>query len=39
MQNNIPTVYYLEIDYCIVKSTNRSTILPFCTKNIKKLRI
>jgi hypothetical protein len=26
MQNNIPTVYILEVDCCIVKSTNLSTI-------------
>ena len=41
MQNNIPTVYISEIYCCIVKSTNLSTILQFCTKNmkIKNLRI
>ena len=39
MQNNIPTVYISEIYCCIFKSTNLSTILQFCTKNIKKLRI
>jgi hypothetical protein len=43
MQNNIPTVYISEIYCCIVKSTNRSTILQFlsefCTKNTKKLKI
>jgi 6-phosphogluconate dehydrogenase len=41
MQNNIPTVYISEIyNYCcIVKSTNLSTILQFCTKNMKKLKI
>ena len=38
MQNNIPTVYISEI-YCIVKSTNLSTILQFCTKNMKKLNL
>ena len=36
MQNNIPTLYISEIYCCIVKSTNLSTILQFCTKNIKK---
>ena len=35
MQNNIPTVYISEIYCCIVKSTNLSTILQFCTKNVK----
>ena len=35
MQNNIPTVYISEIYCCIVKSTNLSTILQFCTKNMK----
>ena len=39
MQNNIPTVYIPEIYCCIVKSTNLSTILQFCTKNMKKLKI
>ena len=41
MQNNIPTVDISEIYCCIVKSTNLSTILQFCTKNmkIKKLRM
>ena len=39
MQNNMPTVYILEIYCCIVKSTNLSTILQFCTKNMKKLKI
>jgi hypothetical protein len=34
-QNNIPTVYISEIYCCVVKSTNLSTILQFCTKNIK----
>jgi hypothetical protein len=38
MNNNIPTVYISEIHCCIVKCTNLSTILPFCTKNIKKLK-
>jgi hypothetical protein len=35
MQNNIPTVYISEIYCCIVKSTNLSTILQFCTKYMK----
>ena len=38
MQNNIPTVYISEIYCCIdsiVKSTNLSTILQFCTQNMK----
>ena len=35
MQINIPTVYISEIYFCIVKSTNLSTILQFCTKNMK----
>ena len=35
MQNNIPTVYISEIYCCILKSTNLSTILQFCTKNMK----
>ena len=42
MQNNIPKVYISEIYCCydcIVKSTNLSTILQFCTKNMKKLKI
>jgi hypothetical protein len=39
MQNNIPTVYISEIYCCIVKSMNLSTILQFCTKNMKKLKI
>ena len=39
MQNKIPTVYISEIYCCIVKSTNLSTILQFCTKNMKKLKI
>jgi hypothetical protein len=39
MQNNIPTVYISEIYCCIVKSTNLSTILQCCTKNMKNLRI
>ena len=39
MQNNIPTVYISEIYCCIVKSTNLSTILQFCTKNMKKFKI
>ena len=39
MQNNIPTVYISEIYCCIVKSTSLSTILQFCTKNMKNLRI
>jgi hypothetical protein len=39
MQNNIPTVYISEIYCCIVKSTNLSTILQFCTKSMKKLKI
>jgi hypothetical protein len=38
MQNNIPTVYISEIYCCIVKSTNLSTILQFCTKNMKNLK-
>jgi hypothetical protein len=38
MQNNIPTVYVSEIYCCIVKSTNISTALQFCTKNIKKFK-
>jgi hypothetical protein len=38
MQNNIPTVYISEIYCCIVKSTNLSTILQFCTKNMKKMK-
>jgi hypothetical protein len=38
MQNNIPTVYISEIYCCIVKSTNLSTVLQFCTKNIKKFK-
>jgi hypothetical protein len=38
MQNNIPTVYVSEIYCCIVKSTNISTTLQFCTKNIKKIK-
>jgi hypothetical protein len=38
MQNDIPTVYISEIYCCIVKSTNLSTILQFCTKNMKKLK-
>ena len=38
MQNNIPTVYISEIYCCIVKSTNLSTILQFCTKNMKKFK-
>ena len=39
MQNNIPTVYISEIDCCMVKSTKLSTILQFCTKNMKILKI
>ena len=38
MQNDIPTVYISEIYCCIVKSTNLSTILQFCTKNMKKFK-
>ena len=38
MQNNIPTVYISQIYCCILKSTNLSTILQFCTKNMKKLK-
>ena len=38
MQNNIPTVYISEIYCSIVKSTNLSTILQFCTKNMKKFK-
>jgi hypothetical protein len=34
-KNNIPTVYISEIYYCLVKSTNLSTILQFCTKYMK----
>ena len=37
MQNNIPTVYISEIYCCTVKNTNLSTILQFCTKNMKKI--
>ena len=32
-------IYISEIHCCIVKSTNLSTILPFCKKNLKKLKI
>ena len=32
---SIPTVYISEIYCCIVKSTNLSTILQFCTKYMK----
>jgi hypothetical protein len=39
MQNNIPRLNILEIHCCIVKGTNLSTILPFSTKNVKKLKI
>ena len=39
MQNNIPAAYISEIYCYIVKSTNLSTILQFCTKNMKKLKI
>jgi hypothetical protein len=39
MQNKIPTVYISEIYCCTVKSTTLSTILKFCTKNMKKLKI
>jgi hypothetical protein len=39
MQNNIPTVYISEMYCCMVKSTNLSTILQFCPKNMKKLKI
>ena len=35
MQNNIPTVYILEIYCCIVKSTNLSTIYSGLTQAIK----
>jgi hypothetical protein len=38
MQNNIPTVYISDIYCCIDKSTNLSTILQFCTKNMKKFK-
>jgi hypothetical protein len=38
MQNNIPTVYNSEMRYCIVKSTNLSTILPFCTIKYKEIK-
>jgi hypothetical protein len=33
MQNDVLTVYISKIHHCIVKSTNLSNILPFCTKN------
>ena len=39
MQNSIPAVYISEVYCCVVKSTNLSTILQFCTKNVKNLRI
>jgi hypothetical protein len=39
MQNKISTVYISEIYCCIVKSTNLSTVLQFCTKYMKKLKI
>jgi hypothetical protein len=39
MQNDIPTVYISVIYCCIVKSTNLSTILQFCTKNMKTFKI
>jgi hypothetical protein len=35
---SVPTVYISEIHCCIAKSPNLSTILPFCTKNIKLLK-
>jgi hypothetical protein len=36
----MPTVHISEIYCCIDKSTNVSTILPFCTKkNLKNLKI
>jgi hypothetical protein len=38
MQNKKPTVYISEIYCYIVKSTNPSTILQFCTKNMKKFK-
>ena len=33
----MPTVYISEIHCCVVKNTNLSTILPFCTKKYKKI--
>ena len=40
MQNNIPTLYILEIHYCIDKSNKHSTIFAFLKKkeykNLKK---
>ena len=39
MENKISIVYISKIYCCIVKSTNLSIILQFCTKNMKKLKI
>ena len=42
MKNNIPTVNISQIHFCIVKALIFEQFLaffPFCTKNIKKLKI
>ncbi len=41
MENNIRTLYILELDSFVVKSAKISTIyfMPFCPKNFKKNRV
>ena len=36
MQDNIPTLYILELDSCVVKSAKISTIYAFLPKKFKK---